>query len=65
MVLLDKENNIYIPEYIGQDINVNHIFGKCKCGKYVVSYEKYCSECGIELNWNPLIEELDKKGFKF
>lgn len=65
MIIKNKENNLYIPEYIGQNLNVNHIFGKCKCGKYVVSYEKYCSECGVELDWETMKEELNMKGLNF
>lgn len=65
MVVYENERKICIPEYIGQDLNVNHIFAKCECGRGVVSYEHYCSKCGIELDWKALKAELVKKGLIF
>ena len=65
MVVFESERRKCVPEYIGQDLNVNHIFGKCKCGNGVVSYEHFCNYCGSELDWNPLKDELNKRGFKF
>ena len=65
--MMKTENNqsICFPEYVGQDFNVRHIFGKCRCGNNVVSYEQYCHQCGMKLDWTVLREELNEKGFKF
>ena len=65
MVVFESERKKCIPEYIGQDFTMRHIFGKCTCGNGIVSHEHYCNYCGAELNWNPLREELNKKGFNF
>ena len=65
MTYIEADHSVCIPAYVGQDLNVNNIFGKCKCGKYVVSYEKYCNQCGVELKWEIIKEELSKKGLNF
>lgn len=60
-----EDDNICIPEHVGQDFIMHHIYGKCKCNHIVISHEKYCSQCGVKLDWTSLREELHKEGFEF
>lgn len=62
MIFIDKSSYMCVPDYFGQDLNVKHIYGKCRCNHIVVSHEKFCSECGIELDWEMVRKELHEKG---
>ncbi len=62
MRFIDKSSYMCVPEYFGQNLDMNHIYAKCKCDHVVVSYQNYCSECGVELDWKTVREELHKKG---
>lgn len=39
------------PKYLGENIAIGCRNGECKCGNIVKSYQKYCDECGIKLEW--------------
>lgn len=39
------------PKYLGENTAIGCRNGECKCGNIVKSYQKYCDECGIKLEW--------------
>lgn len=39
------------PEYLGENIPIGCRDGRCRCGNIVRSYQNYCDECGIKLEW--------------
>lgn len=39
------------PEYLGENVPIGCRVGQCKCGNIVRSYQKFCDECGIKLDW--------------
>lgn len=40
------------PKYLGENTAIGCRIGECQCGHHVRSYEKYCSECGLKMNWD-------------
>lgn len=42
---------VYEPEYMGENVAIGCRDGRCKCGNIVRSYQKFCDECGIKLDW--------------
>ena len=45
------------PKYLGQNAPISCRIGKCKCGNTVKSYQKFCDECGIKLDWKGVKRE--------
>lgn len=39
------------PEYLGENIGIGCRNGMCRCGTVVMSYENFCSNCGVKLEW--------------
>ncbi|MDE7425283.1 MAG: hypothetical protein K2N51_16610 [Lachnospiraceae bacterium] len=39
------------PKYLGENIGIGCREGMCECGNIVKSYQKFCDECGIKLDW--------------
>lgn len=39
------------PEYLGENTTIGCRDGMCSCGNIVRSYQNYCDECGIRLEW--------------
>lgn len=39
------------PEYLGENTAIGCRSGMCSCGNIVRSYQNYCDECGIRLEW--------------
>lgn len=39
------------PTYLGENTLIGHRDGRCRCGNVVRSYQKFCDECGAELEW--------------
>lgn len=44
------------PKYLGENIGIGCREGMCECGTVVRSYEKFCSDCGFELDWSEVGE---------
>lgn len=40
------------PKYLGENTAIGCRDGQCKCGNIVRSYQKFCDECGIKLDWS-------------
>lgn len=39
------------PEYLGENTSIGCRVGRCSCGNIVRSYQNFCDECGIKLEW--------------
>lgn len=49
---LERANeSMCVPEYLGENTAIGCRIGECTCGNIVRSYQKYCDECGIRLEW--------------
>lgn len=49
---LAKQNTKYcVPKYLGENTAIGCRDGECKCGNLVRSYQKFCDDCGIRLEW--------------
>ena len=46
-----KQREEFEPEYLGDNPAIGCRDGRCKCGNVVRSYQNFCGECGIQLNW--------------
>lgn len=44
-------SDICEPEYLGENTGVGCRVGRCKCGNLVRSYQNFCDDCGIGLEW--------------
>lgn len=47
------------PEYLGENTAIGCRDGRCKCGNLVRSYQNFCDECGIQLNWGNVHRQQD------
>lgn len=39
------------PKYLGENIAIGCRDGKCTCGNIVRSYQNFCDQCGVKLEW--------------
>lgn len=46
-----EDSGVCEPEYLGENVSIGCRVGQCKCGNIVRSYQKFCDECGIKLDW--------------
>lgn len=46
------DNGICEPEYMGENVVIGCRVGKCRCGNFIKSYQKFCDECGVRLDWS-------------
>lgn len=46
------DNGICEPEYMGENVVIGCRVGKCRCGNFIRSYQKFCDECGVRLDWS-------------
>lgn len=46
-----RQEMICEPKYLGENTAIGCRDGCCKCGNIVRSYQKFCDECGIKLDW--------------
>lgn len=49
------------PKYLGENTAVGYIDGRCKCGNIVRSYQNFCDDCGIKLNWENVYRKQDRR----
>lgn len=47
----NQSDLLYEPEYLGENTAIGCRIGRCSCGNIVRSYQNYCDECGIRLEW--------------
>ena len=47
-----KKQGVCEPEYLGENVAIGCRDGKCDCGNIVRSYQNFCDDCGIKLEWD-------------
>ncbi len=47
-----KQGKVCEPEYLGENVAIGCRDGKCDCGNIVRSYQNFCDDCGIKLEWD-------------
>lgn len=40
------------PKYLGENPQIGCRDGECRCGNLLRSYQNFCDECGIPLDWD-------------
>ena len=49
---LKKQGKVCEPEYLGENVVIGCRDGRCNCGNLVRSYQNFCDNCGVKLEWD-------------
>lgn len=47
----ERQKHICEPEYLGENTAIGCRSGMCECKNIVRSYQNFCDQCGIKLDW--------------
>lgn len=49
---VERQSASCVPEYLGENRSIGCRSGRCSCGNIVRTYENFCDECGVRLEWD-------------
>lgn len=47
----NRKITICEPKYLGENVVIGCRIGECNCGNIIRSYQNFCDQCGIKLEW--------------
>lgn len=48
----ERQGKVCEPEYLGENVVIGCRDGRCNCGNLVRSYQNFCDNCGVKLEWD-------------
>lgn len=48
---MKRQRESCVPKYLGENTAIGCRVGECKCSNIVRSYQNFCDDCGVRLEW--------------
>lgn len=49
---LERQKAVCKLEYLGENTMIGCRNGRCSCGNIIRSYQNFCDNCGVKLDWD-------------